>query len=85
MNAEKQAAETQPATHPIDVLIIEEDASFTETLQAGFLKRTDIGRQLRETGARRGCCWPARSIPGVVLLDFRADRDEWALRQSLVW
>jgi len=69
MNAENQAAETQPATHPIDVLIIDEDASFTETCSR-LLEKNGYRTAVAGTGAQ-GMLLAGSQHPGVVLLDLK--------------
>lgn len=69
MSADKQAAGGQPATLPIDVLIIDEDEAFAETCSR-LLEKDGYRASVAKSGSQ-GMQLAASGHPGVVLLDLK--------------
>ncbi|MBN1569544.1 MAG: NAD(P)H-dependent oxidoreductase subunit E [Acidobacteria bacterium] len=69
MNADKKAAGGQPATLPIDVLVIDEDEAFTETC-CRLLEKGGYRTAVAKSGAQ-GLQSVGSQHPGVVLLDLK--------------
>lgn len=69
MSADKQAAGIQPATLPIDVLIVDEDAAFAETCRQ-LLEKSGYRAAAAGSGAQ-GIQMAGQLHPGVVLLDIK--------------
>jgi NADH-quinone oxidoreductase subunit E len=69
MSADKQAAGGQPATLPVDVLIIDEDVAFTETCSQ-LLEKGGYRTAVAGSGAQ-GMQRVGSQHPSVVLLDLK--------------